>query len=203
TTVFTSLDDDYFDIEEGDTKTFRLMADVIDADATPGSNGAIASTTLDVSATVAEDGEFNQITPTGSDITGSDVHFNEVVANVSNMSTVETPVQETPYLVGTKFTFTLTADGGNVYVSKTPAVFVSTSTTASSASLTSVSATGSTSNDTSTYYTITSGGSRTFTLTGSINNLNGSAGTKSFDITAINWDDDTTGGLAEFSTDFN
>lgn len=201
TTVFTSLDDDYFDISEGSKKTFRLMVDVADADNT-GVNAAVASTTLVANTTniVAEDAEYDTATVGSVTLTSNDVHFNEVIANVSGQSASVTGLGNNDYLANVSFSFTLTADGGNVYVSKTPATFVATSTTASSASLTSISG-GTAPGDSSTYYEITSGSSRTFTFSGSMNNLNGTAGTKKLEITGIYWDDDTSG-LQEFSTDF-
>jgi len=202
-TLFSSMDPDLA-IAKDDKVTYRLMANIADADDV--TNGSSASTTLDISGTTAEDEEFTSITSfTGGDITSNDVHFYTAGPTFSNLSVTTVGVENTPYLVNHTFKFTVTATGGDIYISDTPATAFATATTASSTGfvIADVSASPSSALDSSdTHWGVTAGSSRTFTLSGSTDNNNGTAGTYKSEITKIYWDDDTTG-LQEAFDDFN
>ncbi|HEY4502593.1 MAG TPA: peptidoglycan-binding domain-containing protein [Candidatus Paceibacterota bacterium] len=207
TTIFSTADLDgsgAMIIPSGSKKSYRLMATAADADDFANGTNASSSLTANTTNIVGEDSVFDTVTVTSSTVTGSDVYFYAIAAEFSGLS-ASVPSIVATYLANLEFKMTLTAKGGDIYVSKTPATMLATSTTAtdtvSATGLTSVVASGSTSGDTSTAYKIGSGASRTFTFAGSMSNLNGTAGSQEFKVTQINWDDDTTG-LQEFNTTF-
>jgi hypothetical protein len=178
-------------ISEGSTRTYRLMATVKDQDgATPNiTAGTSASSTLTASDTniVAEDSLFNDATVTSSTVAGNDIHLYLVVVNHSNLSASSSGVENVDHLASVEFSFTLTANGGDAFISKTTSTLLATSSTASTANLTAISAGSANAGDTSSVFKINSGSSRTFTVTGSMDNENGTAGSKELKITGIKW----------------
>lgn len=204
TTAFSNLD---INLGLDTWNTLKLVADVADAD--DFANGAMASTSMVVNATniVGIDDNYTTVTATGANtIASNDITFLQSGAKLSGLSTTITPIDNGTSASATstvKFIFTLENTGtSDLYVSKTPATLVATSTTTGSlGSLTLLSADSSTlSGDASTYYIIPSGSSRKFTLDGSFGKYS-TTGTIQFKVTKIYFDDDTTG-LQEFNIDF-
>lgn len=120
---------------------------------------------------------------------------NSVFVTMSNPSASARPHQTIEYLGHVTMGFALTASGKTAYISKTPDTALDWETTAyRGANLNSVSAnTCGSCGDTTTYFAIPDGVSRTFTYTGIMDNKDGTAGVKNMKITRIFYDDDTSG----------
>ncbi|MBX4198505.1 peptidoglycan-binding protein [Candidatus Parcubacteria bacterium] len=188
-------------------KTLTLVADIADQDEF--TNGMKASTTITVNNTNISgvDANYNTLTATGANVAASpDITFLSTGASISNISAaVPQPIDNgssavVKHSVSMSFTFNNTGNN-DLYISKTPATALATSTTATSGSLDLVSVGTPNGGDTTTYWVISPGVPRTFTYTGVINNTSGTAGSKEFKITKIFFDDDTTG-LQEANIDF-
>ncbi len=215
-TTFTSLS---INIPLGTTKTLTLKAVAADSDSY--ALGVSASTTLAASTSGISgvDSNFDSLTVSGGTVTSNNTIFNTATANVASISTSIQPIENVADQVGVTFKFSIAASGGAVYVSKTPATALATSSPSAysagngTSTLTTISVGGSTNSDASTYWTIDDGITREFIYTGSMNNdgINSSstaasvglvsgfsAGVKEFKITNLYWDDDTSG-LQEFN----
>lgn len=208
TVTFSSL---HTMIPSGTKKTFTIKALLADEDDYTAGTDDVASTTLFASTfsfTGVDQPTFNTVTVSGSNVTGGDAHTILVAPTLSNANLVISNDQALEYLkhFSDGSQFTLTANGGSLYVSKTAATALATTTSASSTAvgsagvgittITSDAQTG----DTSTYFVVQDGASRTFRLAGSLSNQNGTAGTKNFTVSRIYFDDDTSG-LQEFYFD--
>ncbi|MBM2817939.1 MAG: binding 1 protein [Parcubacteria group bacterium] len=203
TTVFSNLN---IDLGTVDTwKAWTLKADVADAD--DFTNGVMASSSLAVATQIVGiDANYQTTTYGINTVTSNDITFLQSGASLSNMSASQTPNDNGTTAVATStatFVFTLSNTGSNdIYVSKTPATFLATSTTSGSlGSLTLLSADSATlSGDTSSVYIIPSGSSRKFTIIGTYGKYS-TSGVIEFKITKIYFDDDTSG-LQEFNIDY-
>ncbi len=195
-TTFTNLT---IPVQQDTWKDLKIMADV-----QSNITGVSASTTLVKSTVVGVDANFNTITLTNaSNVTGNDVILQTAGLQVSGMSASANVNGGIGGNIGAGVTFTFTATNtGNsdIYISKVPSVALATSTAgsagspaAASSSLTYVSTSPSTlaadtgTAPTSGAYVIPSGGSRTLTYSGALDNTNGTVGLRVFKITAINF----------------
>jgi len=204
-TTFTSIDPDIV-LPKDDRVELRLMATVAKVGSgNPITSGDTASSTFTANTTnlVGEDSEYNTLTVTSATINSNDLWFYEAAPTFSNLSVVTTPVENKAYLVNHDFKFTVTAEGGDIYLSAIPAAALATSTGASSSAITQISVSPSSALDSSgVHFGVANGASRTFTWTGSTDNQNGTAGTYKTEITQINWGD-STGNLVEFNQTFD
>lgn len=204
TTQFSNLT---IKLNKDEWKSLTLKADVADAD--DFTNGAMASTSMVVNATnvVGVDDNYTTVTASASNtIASNDITFLQSGASLSGMTkSVTTPAGANGVAGSTStvtFTFTMNNTGSNdIYVSKTPSTFVATSTTAQAGGLTGITSGSTLSGDTTTYYVVPSGSTRTFTLSGTYGNSAGTVGLKKFTITNVYFDDDTTG-LNEFNINY-
>lgn len=202
TTTFSSM---HANIPVGTRKTFTLKAMLADNDDFTADSGSGASSTIKAIAAYLGgiDANFDTSTVSGSNITGGDIHAILVAPTLSNTSAVGT-VGSIEYLASLTFKYSLTSDGGALYMSKAPGIALATSTTASNtvdngytALPNVIGSTCSSCGDTAVHFVIPDGVTRTFTYTGTMNNRLGAIGAKNFKITKIYFDDDTTG-LQEF-----
>lgn len=203
--VFSNLT---IDLPKDEWKTVTLKADVADAD--DFTNGYVASSSMVVNNTniVGIDANYTTVTATGGNtIASNNVTLLQSGASLSGLTKL---VSNNPGANGVKgatstmsFTFTVNNTGSNdIYVSKTPATFVATSTTAVTGGLTLITSGTTYSTDGTAYYVIPSGTSRQFTLSGTYGNAGAAAaGIKTFSITSVYFDDDTSG-LQEFSINY-
>jgi len=203
--VFSNLT---IDLPKDEWKTVTLKADIADADYF--TNGYVASSSMDVNNTniVGVDDNYTTVTATGGNtIASNNVTLLQSGASLSGLTKSVTNLPGANGVAGAtstvSFTFTVNNTGSNdIYVSKTPSTFVATSTTAVTGGLTLITSGSTYSTDGTTYYVIPSGTSRQFTLSGTYGNDGAAAaGIKTFSITAVYFDDDTTG-LQEFSINY-
>ncbi len=184
------------DLRVDSTDTWKDIT--VKADVLASSTAFAASSTLDVSTVVGSDLNDNTITlSNASDAISNDTQFVIAGVSVTSAGVSSDPCSGTNGCAtqGVKFTFTLNNVGNSdVFVSATPATFVATSTTGSagspasaSSTITYVNAGDSLAADTATAYVIPAGSSRAFTLSGSVNNTNGTAGLRVFKISQINY----------------
>ena len=204
TIAFSSLS---VPIAVGTKQAFTVKALFADEDDYTATSNSAASTTVYASADFIggiDKPNFNTLTVTGSNANSGDVHAVLVAPTISNASLVVTKDSILEYLAHMEAKFTIKANGGALYLSKTTSTLLGTSTTASAASssITTFTAdTCSSCGDTSAHIVVPDGASRTITLNGDVSNqIGGTAGTKNFKITNIYFDDDTSG-LVEFSFD--
>jgi len=209
TSTFSTLD---FSLAKDTWTGLTIKADIADAD--DFTNGVMASTTMAVSASTIVGYDSNDSTLTANG--GNTVTTNNVtlLQSGASLSSLVKSVSNNPGANGVKgatstmsFTFTLNNTGSSdLYVSKTPATLLATSTTAfdtgKSMGLNLITSGSTNSTDSSTYYVIPSNTSRAFTVSGTYGNDGGtSAGIKTFTISKVYFDDDTTG-LQEFNIDY-
>ena len=201
------------DIPKDTIKTLSVKAKIADSD--DFTLGMGASTTLEARAGSTEgiqgiDSKFDALTVSGSDVISNDTYFTTTVANLSNLSATVTPVPDKPAQATVQFKFSMTADGGDIFISKTVATALGTSTThgdvgIGTSTITAVTASDTHPSDTSAHWVVSPGTTRTFTYTGSMDNTSVgnccTAGVKNFKITTVYWDDDSSG-LQEFKTTF-
>lgn len=174
-------------------KSLTLKADVLAT-----SSAFSASSTLDVTASLPTgvDSNFSTITLTNAaDRTANNVTFvpnaGLTIGNFvrSDKSSVTITTSSVWSSAKQSLAFTITNTGNNpIYISKTPSVLMSTSTTAganASSTVEFVTASGDTTGDTSSSYIINS--SRTFTFRYAVDNTNGTASSKKISITQINY----------------
>lgn len=114
---------------------------------------------------------------------------------MSNPSAIARSHSSLEYIGLVTMSFTLTSKGQAAYVSKTPDTALDWKTTAyQGANFDSVSANScSYCGDSSTYFVVPDGVSRTFTYSGTMDNKDGTMGVKNMKITSIFYDDDTSG----------
>lgn len=187
TVTFTNLD---IPFTAGTWKPLTLKADVLAT-----STAFVASSTIDVSTVVGVDSNYNTITLTNaSDRSSNNVTY---VPNAGITITDITPVKGTVTTPTTgvwlnaypTISFTVNNTGNNpIYISKTATVALATSTSVApnaSTTVTSISASGSTSGDTTYAYIINN--SRTFTYNFFVDNTNGAGTSKKISITQINY----------------
>lgn len=202
TTQFSNLT---IDMAKDQWRTLTLKADVADAD--DFTNGSMASTSMAVSTTniVGIDANYNTVTTGSNTIASSDVTFLQSGASLSNLSATYANVDNGTSPVSTstvRFALTLNNTGSSdLFISKNPALFVATSTTAVGGRLTSLTSAATLSSDSATYFVIPSGASRPFVLEGDYGNDTGTSGSVEFKITAVNFADDTTN-LQEFTINY-
>ena len=159
-----------------------------DADGTL--NGVVASSTLDASGSaggtsnnpVVEDSTYKTIDINDAPLVTSDITFSESDSNLFSASptaTLGAPVISNNVTAAypVSFSFTITAGVNTLYVSSNPVVALATTSTGygsaanASTTITSVTATPSeVAGDTSTYYVISAGSSRSFRWSGTIRN---------------------------------
>lgn len=180
----------------------KLTANVAGADT---SSGVAASSTLVAASISGIDTNFNSLTISNAgNVTSADRTFLQSGVGISNASatlgTCAPLVTNGPNVsCGVTYTFTLTNTGNNVvYVSKTPGVTFSTSTSPTSASSTitilNTSNPTEDSADTSASWAIQSGASRTFAAIGSIKQTAGTTGPHQMSVTAIYFGASATAG---------
>lgn len=203
TTQFSNLT---IDLAKDTWKTLTLKADVADAD--DFTNGAMASTSMVVNNTniVGIDANYTTVTATAANtIASNDITLLQSGASLSYSTPTGEFVDNGTSAISTStavFALTLNNTGSNdIYVSKTPSTFVATSTTAAAARLSSMTSGSTLAGDSTTYYVVPSGSSRTFTLSGDFGNDGGTSGLAKVSITKVYFDDDTTG-LQEFNIDY-
>jgi len=203
--VFSNLT---IDLPKDEWKTVTLKADIADAD--DFTNGYVASSSMVVNNTniVGIDANYTAVTATGGNtIASNNVTLLQSGASLSGLTKSVTNLPGANGVAGAtstmSFTFTVNNTGSNdIYVSKTPSTFVGTSTTAVTGGLTLITSGTTYSTDGTAYYVIPSGTSRQFTLSGTYGNDGAAAaGIKTFSITRVYFDDDTTG-LQEFSINY-
>ena len=170
---------------------------VLTADVNPGYSNVSASSTL-IASSIASDNNLNL--SGASNITSNSTTFVQVGVNVSNMSAVlsnGSPVDVTGRVIGrnANFTFTLTNTNNNdVSVSKYPSLFVDAvsrvngviNVSASSTISSEVASPSMMPGDTFSAYSIPSGISRTFTLSGILKSP-ATAGIATLGISKINY----------------
>lgn len=204
TTIFTNLN---ISLPLDSYKTLTLKADVADQDEfTP---GTIASSSIVANTTnvVGVDVNYNSLSVNGGNtVSGQDVTLTSAGATVAVGSVSTNAIDNgssATVKYGVTMSYTLSNTSSNdLYVSAKTFEAVATSTTASSSSFTLMSASGTNGNDVAgSYYVVPAGSSRTFTLSGVIDNTNGTSGAKEFKITAIRFSD-TVSDLTKSSINF-
>ena len=196
TTSFTNLN---FTLPQDQWTDVTVVADVLS------NTAASASTTLVASSINGVDANYNTVTySNASNATANKVKFQTSGISVSNLSasyTLGGAGANGDAGASVTFAFTVTNTGNSdVYVSKVPGVALATSTTGSAGSPATASSTityvtsnpGTMASDTGTAptsgaFVIPAGSSRTLTYSGSLNNINGTAGIRVFKITSINF----------------
>lgn len=161
------------------------------------SSAVKASSTMVASSITGIDTNDNALTISGGNQTGSNVTLSANAISVSNMSVANDagipavangPVVKYPV----RYSFTLTNNGSNdLFVSKDAALLVGTTTVPAanaSSTLTSISPVAAIANDTPAAYVLSSnGGSRTFTLNGTIGRSSNASNSETLTITQINY----------------
>jgi hypothetical protein len=196
TSTFSNLN---ISLAQDTWKTLTLVADVADQDEF--GSGSMASTSITVNNTniVGVDANYNTLTATGANVAASNnVTFLANAATVSGISASQTLVDNGTSASNkslVRFAFTLNNTGSNdLYVSKTPALAIAT-TTSGSASTTSTTVTTSPSTDsgdTASVYRIAAGQSRTFTYESVVSDTGNAAANIISTISTIYFGDDTT-----------
>jgi len=195
-------------------KTFTLKGLFADeSDFTVSGNDA-ASTTLFLTPTdiAGHDDNFDTLTVSGANITSGGVHAALFPPTLSGTSGSFTLLGD-ERLATISFTFSLKADGGTLYISKTNDTLVATTSDLAASGTTGLM--GNSNNpvdvtpcsncgDTATVFGIPAGITRTFRLEGQMSNTGTTptSGPKNFKITKIFFGDDSTN-LTEFSFDTN
>lgn len=205
TSTFSSLN---IPLPQDQRVSIKILGTVADADNF--TDGISASSTVwgvaisgaTVGSVTAEDANYDNSTVSGGKVISSDVIFMQSGAQIagSGFFINEPGTNSSGRLSDTLFggTFTVTAgDKNSLYISRTPAIAFATSTNgtlaAASSSMTSFVPTGDTlAQDSSTFYVIPAGSSRTFSVGGSLNNKNGTLTTKTTGVTTVYFTDDTT-----------
>ncbi len=195
--TFTNLN---FTLAQDQWTDVSVVADVLS-----NISGVSASSTLVAAGIVGVDGNYNTVTVSNaSNATANDVQLQTSGISVSNLSasyTLGGAGANGDAGAAVTFAFTVTNTGNSdVYVSKVPGVALATSTTGSAGSPATASSTityvtsnpGTMASDTGTAptsgaFVIPAGSSRTLTYSGSLNNINGTAGIRVFKITSINF----------------
>ena len=195
--TFTNLN---FTLAQDQWTDVSVVADVLS-----NISGVSASSTLVAAGIVGVDGNYNTVTVSNaSNATANDVQLQTSGISVSNLSasyTLGGAGANGDAGASVTFAFTVTNTGNSdVYVSKVPGVALATSTTGSAGSPATASSTityvtsnpGTMASDTGTAptsgaFVIPAGSSRTLTYSGSLNNINGTAGIRVFKITSINF----------------
>ena len=195
--TFTNLN---FTLAQDQWTDVSVIADVLS-----NISGVSASSTLVKAGIVGVDSNYNTVTVSNaSNATANDVQLQTSGISVSNLSasyTLGGAGANGDAGASVTFAFTVTNTGNSdVYVSKVPGVALATSTTGSAGSPVSASSTityvtsnpGTMASDTGTAptsgaFVIPAGSSRTLTYSGSLNNINGTAGIRVFKITSINF----------------
>lgn len=201
-------------ILSGTSKTFTVKALFADEDDFTAAIHSAASTTAYAAASTiggVDKPNFNTITVSGSNVTSGDAHAILVAPTISSaVMNFSSPTAGKEYLGTISGSFNITANGGAIYISKTPALAFATTTTTSTSTAQGTEGRGITSfaandnftgQDTSTYFQILNGQTRTLKFEGALSNLGGtSADNHQFRITNLYFDDDTTD-LNEFFFD--
>jgi len=196
--TFTNLN---FTLAQDQWTDVSVVADVLS-----NISGVSASSTLVAAGIVGVDGNYNTVTVSNaSNATANDVQLQTSGISVSNLSASYSlttgGANGNTTGAAVTFAFTVTNTGNSdVYVSKVPGVALATSTTGSAGSPATASSTityvtsnpGTMASDTGTAptsgaFVIPAGSSRTLTYSGSLNNINGTAGIRVFKITSINF----------------
>ena len=195
--TFTNLN---FTLAQDQWTDVSVIADVLS-----NISGVSASSTLVKAGIVGVDSNYNTVTVSNaSNATANDVQLQTSGISVSNLSasyTLGGAGANGDAGASVTFAFTVTNTGNSdVYVSKVPGVALATSTTGSAGSPVTASSTityvtsnpGTMASDTGTAptsgaFVIPAGSSRTLTYSGSLNNINGTAGIRVFKITSINF----------------
>ncbi len=199
-TTFTNLT---IPVSQDTWKDLTIMANVA-----ANTTGVSASTTLVKASVVGTDANYNTLTLTNaSNQTSQDTVFSTSAVTVTAPTASATNCSAT-YSNGIidkcdmTMSFTVTNVGNSdIFISKNPAVALSTSTVAATASstLTAINIAAS-ANDTSASYAISSGASRTFTYTGTFSKTGGSPATQTFRITAVKFGTVATDAAADTVT---
>ncbi|MES2216319.1 MAG: peptidoglycan-binding domain-containing protein [Patescibacteria group bacterium] len=165
-------------------------------------DGASASTTVLANATNVnvEDSTYNTVPVNSGTFAGSDVVVSASSAVLSNLTAVlGSPITTNQTTTGYSVTmsFVVTAGDNTLFIAANPAVALATTSSgfgvAASSTLSDVTANpgqiaGDTAQNSLTgYYVVPAGSSRQFTYTGAVNNTNGTAGVKTFRVTAVNY----------------
>jgi hypothetical protein len=199
TSTFQNLN---FALAQDQWKTITITADFRDQDEFPSGAVFTASTTVNTTNIVGVDSNFTTVTASGANIVAANtvtlltagasvtVGANPVtLASVDNGSSAVVKKD-------VSFTFTVNNTGSNdIYISKDPAQAIATTTTFAATTTAFDSITGGTARngDTTTVFNIAAGSSRTFTISGQIDNSrNASDKQGEIRITAIYFGDDTT-----------
>ncbi|MFW5853660.1 MAG: peptidoglycan-binding domain-containing protein [Patescibacteria group bacterium] len=197
TTTFTDLE---YEISKDETKTLRLVADVSElGDNLAADDGVQASLAADSVAIVGEDTNYEDVTVGGSTVTSEEVTFVDLAVSVSDMSAVASAITDNPALAQVTFQFTLSSNGGDVYISKTAATAISDSSSASSSAIDEITS-SSKAGDTGSDFFVADGTSRTFTVQANMDNTGGTAGNKNLSIDEITWGE--TAGANDKTIDF-
>jgi peptidoglycan hydrolase-like protein with peptidoglycan-binding domain len=193
TTAFTNLN---IQLAADTYKTLSVKVDVADQDEF--FNGLVASTTL--TTVDAYDIDYTDNDATSLTVTGRNITLMSTGVAVSAVSATAATVNDNSTAAQSTLSFTLTNNSTDtVYIPRLAGTLFGTSTTAgpTSTSWGSVSASGTYSSDTSTYYIIPAGAPRTFTVLGVLSDSTSGVAIYNVKVDRIYFDDDTTG-LQEF-----
>ncbi len=178
--------------------SFSVVADI--AAQNTFTSGTVGSTTLTASSTnpAGIDSNYNTSSVNSTTVTGGNITFTNSAASVSGLSASQSLVNNgtsAPTKSLVTFTFTLNNTSNNaLYVSKTAATAVA-STTSGSATTTgaaTVTVSGDTTADTASFYTIQANSSRTFTYQVLVSNTGNAAANVVTTLSTIYYTDDTT-----------
>lgn len=195
--TFIDLD---MDISKDSTKTLKVIGKINIVGTGGIDEGDTAYVSLDASNIVGEDANYEDANTGENVITGELMTFLTTVAKISGMSASAGAIVDNPDLADVTLTFTLKAEGNDIYISKDPTVALDVDTTAATSTLDELNSAEKV-GDTTAEYFIASGSSRTFEVKGSMDNGGGTAGTKSLWVDAINWGL-TDSSPADFALDF-
>ncbi len=178
--------------------------------------GAIASTTFVAAGTAGstssnpsvEDASYSSLAVNSTVVSSSDLTFSSSSATLSGLSATagaSIVVNNTTVAQAVTFSFTMTAGNNTLYVSADPAIVLASTSSglASNGASTTIAIGGVTANpgtisgDTAVttsagYYVIPAGSSRSFSYTGTIDNTNGTHGSKTWSITGIRYGTSST-----------